>query len=86
MFSARRNSVISSSVVGNTLKSAGLVMYIATSSTITDIVILPLISRSRKNDGSGVIIAITMPSTTTGMAISMPPAFCSTWLIRLKPA
>src|SRR5579871_4563061 len=70
MFRARRNNVNSSSVVGKMLNSTGLVMYIETSSTITETVMLALISRSNKNDGIGMIIASTMPRTAKGTAIS----------------
>ena len=70
MFSASRNSVSSSSVVGNTLNSTGRVMYIATSSTMTDNMMFGAISTSRSNAGSGAIIASTMPSTPIGTAMS----------------
>ena len=73
-FNARRNSVIKSSAVGKTLNSAGFVMYIATSRTITDMVMLTLIRMSRKNVGSGVIIANTMPKTEMGITSSGPAA------------
>src|SRR5271168_2848865 len=70
IFRARRNKVINSSVVGKTLNSTGLVMCRDTRSTIRDIVILAEMRRSRRNGGSGVIIASTMPSTAIGTANS----------------
>ena len=57
-------------MVGKTLNSTGRVMYIETSSTITEMVILALIRKSSRNDGSGAIIAMTMPSTASGTLIS----------------
>src|SRR5258706_4963382 len=66
MFSARRNSVISSRVVGKTLNSTGRVICIETSITITERVMFALIRRSRTKDGSGVIIARTIPKTASG--------------------
>src|SRR5579862_1133535 len=67
MLSDRRNSVSSNREVGKTLNSTGLVMYIETSSTITEIVMLALISKSSRKGGSGMIIARTMPKTASGM-------------------
>src|SRR5271165_7530402 len=71
MFSESRNRVIRSSVVGKTLKSAAFVMYIEDSSTMTENVMLAEISTSRRIDGSGMIMASTMPSTASGMASSL---------------
>src|SRR5579884_3339677 len=45
-------------------------MYIDTSSTTTDMVMLALIRMSSMKDGSGVIIARTIPRTAIGMATS----------------
>ena len=70
MFNASRNNVSSNNEVGNTLNSTGRVMYIETSSKITEMVLFALISTSRRNDGIGEIIAITIPSTAKGMVIS----------------
>ena len=70
MFSASRNSVSSSRVVGKVLNSTGFVMYIETIRTTTDSMMSAAISRSRRNAGNGVIIAITIASTPTGTAIS----------------
>ena len=61
----------SNSEVGNTLNSTGREMYIETISTITDSVMLALISTSSRNDGMGAIIAITMPSTASGTLSSL---------------
>ena len=66
MFSASRNSVSSSRVVGKTLNSTGLRMYIATIITITDIMMSVTIRTSSRKPGSGVISAITIPSTASG--------------------
>jgi hypothetical protein len=67
MFSARRNSVSSSSAVGNTLNSTGLRIYIETSRTMTETVIVALIRMSSRNGGMGMTIARTMPRTARGM-------------------
>jgi hypothetical protein len=66
MFNARRNNVSSSSDVGNTLNSTGRVMYIETRRTITEMVMFALMRKSSRNDGSGAIIAMTIPSTAMG--------------------
>ncbi len=73
-FNPRRKSVINSSVVGNTLNSTGLRMFIATSSTTTDSVMLTTISRSIRNAGSGVTMASTIASTPRGTASSAAAA------------
>ena len=70
MFSARRNSVSSSRVVGNDVNSTGRTRYSDTISTVTDIMMSVTISRSSRKPGSGVISAITMASTAIGTAIS----------------
>ena len=70
MFSASRNSVSSSSVVGNEVNSTGRTRYSETISTVTDIRMSVTISRSSTKPGSGVIRATTMPSTASGTAIS----------------
>ena len=74
----RRKNVSSRSVVGKTLNSTGLVIYIETSSTTTEIVMLELISMSSRNAGSGMIMASTTPRTAKGTLSSakvpMPPA------------
>ena len=46
-------------------------MYIATISTITDIMMSVTISRSSRKPGIGVISAITMASTASGTANSL---------------
>lgn len=69
-FSARRNSVISSRVVGKTLNSTGRVTYIPTSKIITLSVMLAEINRSTRNGGIGTTMARTMPSTALGTASS----------------
>src|SRR6185369_7037084 len=56
--------------VGKTLNSTGRVMYMETSSTITEIVMLVLISMSSRKAGSGMIIASTIPKTASGTATS----------------
>src|SRR5579862_8495471 len=66
MFKARRNSVSNSSDVGKTLNSTGRVMYIETSSRITEIVMFALMRISSRNEGIGAIIAKTMPKTAKG--------------------
>src|SRR6266851_5132257 len=66
ILSARRKSVSSKRVVGKTLNSTGLVIYIETSSTITEMVMLALISTSSKKAGMGAIIAKTIPKTASG--------------------
>ena len=73
-FSARRNSVSSSSVVGNELNSTGFTKYSETIRTITDIMMSAAISRSSRNAGSGVISATTIASTASGTAISLRAA------------
>src|SRR5215217_4737352 len=70
IFSASLKRVSSRRVVGNVLNSTGFVMYIDTISTTTDNMISAEIRKSRRNAGSGVIIAITMARTPTGTAIS----------------
>ena len=70
-FSAKRNSVIKRSAVGNTLNSTGRVMYMAPIKTITDIEKLALINRSSTIVGIGAIIASTMPRTASGTEISL---------------
>src|SRR5581483_10752338 len=72
-FSARRNRVSSKSVVGKTLKSTGLMMYIVTIKTITDIAISKAIRTSSRNGGMGVISATTIASTAIGTPSS--PSF-----------
>ena len=64
--SASRNRVSSSSVVGKTLNSTGLRMYIATIITITEVMMSVTIRTSSRKPGSGVIRAITIPSTASG--------------------
>src|ERR1700685_17157 len=70
MFNASRKSVISSSMVGKTLKSVGRVIYTVERRTTTEMVMFAEINRSRSAAGSGVIIASTMLSTAKGMASS----------------
>src|SRR5579871_2946744 len=70
ILSARRNSVSSSKVVGNTLNSTGRPMYMATNSTMTESVMLALISRSSRKLGMGRIIAMMIPITARGTPIS----------------
>ena len=62
-------------MVGKTLNSTGRTIYMETSSTRTDSVILALISRSSKMAGNGRIMAITMASTIIGTPISAQGAF-----------
>ena len=66
MLSARRNKVSSRSVVGKTLNSTGLRIYMATIITTTDIMMSVTMRTSSMNPGSGVISAITMPRTAMG--------------------
>ena len=66
MFRARRNSVSSRSVVGKTLNSTGFRMYMETIITTTDIMMSVTIRMSSMKPGTGVISAITMPSTAIG--------------------
>ena len=70
MFSASRNSVSNSSVVGNTLNSTGRPMYIATIITMTDIMMSITIRKSSTKLGSGVISAMTIAKTAMGTASS----------------
>src|SRR5271170_3124001 len=71
IFRASRNSVSSNREVGKTLNSTGLVMYSETIRTITETVIFALIRISKRNDGNGAIITITMPSTARGTLRSL---------------
>src|SRR5271154_1126574 len=64
IFRASRNSVSSNREVGKTLNSTGLVMY-------SETVIFALIRISKRNDGNGAIITITMPSTARGTLRSL---------------
>ena len=52
------------------LNSTGRVMYIETSNTITETVMLALINTSSRKLGIGMIIASTMPKTVSGTASS----------------
>ncbi len=55
-FSDRRSSVENSSTLGNAAKSSGFIVYMLTSSTITDSAMLNVNSRSSSIGGSGRII------------------------------
>src|ERR1035438_3520541 len=68
MFSASRNNVSNSSVVGNDVNSTGRTRYSETIMTVIDISRSVTISRSSTKPGSGVISAITIPSTASGTA------------------
>ena len=70
MFSDSRNSVNNRSVVGKTLNSTGRRMYIATIITTTDIMMSVTMRRSRAKGGSGVMRAMTIPSTASGTPTS----------------
>ncbi len=69
--SASRNKVSNRRVVGKTLNSTGFVMYIATISTMTDIMMSQTINKSSRMLGIGAINAITIPSTAAGTANSL---------------
>src|SRR6266849_1588698 len=71
MLSARRNKVISNSVVGNTLNSTGRMMYMETISTITDIMMSVTKKKSSRKLGMGAMSARMMASTAMGTAISL---------------
>src|ERR1700749_2665470 len=70
-FRARRKRVRSSRVVGNTLKSTGFVIYIATIRTMTDIIMSVTIKRSSTNGGMGAISATITARTAAGTANSL---------------
>src|SRR6266542_721442 len=74
MFKDSRNSVSSSKVDGNTLKSTGRRIYIATIVTTTDTITSVTIRMSSTNGGRGVINATTMASTAIGTARSRSTA------------
>ena len=74
MFSASRNSVSNSKVVGNTLKSTGLAGCTPRPScTITDNMMSSTIRKSSSIAGMGMISAITIATTAIGTAISPSP-------------
>ena len=57
--------------MGKTLKSTGFVMYIATISTMTDIMMSATISKSSRKLGMGAISATTIARTAAGTANSL---------------
>ena len=67
-FSASRNSVATSTTVGNTANSSGLRTCIEISSTIRLAAMLTEISTSSTNAGSGTTIITTTTTTATGTA------------------
>jgi hypothetical protein len=64
-------------VVGKTLNSTGLRMYMATIITTTDIMMSVTMRTSSTTPGSGVIRAITMPRTAMGTPSSFQLANAS---------
>ena len=73
MFSASRNNVSSSSVVGKTLNSAGRTMYMATIITTTDSMMSVTMRMSSTKGGRGVIRVTTIARTASGTASSRKP-------------
>ena len=73
-FSDRRSSVVSSSSVGNEVKSSGRVRNIATISTSTDAVMDSARPRSNSTVGSGSTSTANSPTTPRARPTSVPGA------------
>ncbi|MNG04507.1 hypothetical protein D3C84_876410 [compost metagenome] len=65
-FSARRNKVATSKMVGNTAKSSGRKAYTQTSNTTIDKAMLNVKNTSSRNGGIGNIIIASMTSSNSG--------------------
>src|SRR2546426_11998302 len=70
MFSAKRKSVSSNRVVGNTLNSTARRMYSEISRTSSESMMLAEINTSSRKGGIGAIITRTIPKTATGTLMS----------------
>ena len=71
--SDRRSMVDTSKMVGKAMKSSGLTVYRAVSSTITDSAMLKLKNTSSTKAGSGSIIIASSKMMIIGAASALPP-------------